>query len=79
MKPFLVFAWDVYYPQGGYNDLVSQHDTKEEAVAAGLAAVASDPQYCGGQLVHEGKILGVFGVEWPDEDDQEIYKETPSG
>lgn len=30
MKRFLVFAWEQYYPCGGFNDLVGNYDTYEE-------------------------------------------------
>lgn len=33
MKRFLVFAWDVYYPLGGWNDLKDSFDTRIEAEA----------------------------------------------
>ncbi len=29
---YLVFAWNVYYPNGGINDLMGTYDTNEEAV-----------------------------------------------
>lgn len=35
MKRYLVFAFDYYYPGGGWNDFVSAHDTVEEAQKAG--------------------------------------------
>lgn len=34
---FLVFSGENYYPSGGWNDLQSCHDTREEAVAAAIA------------------------------------------
>lgn len=37
MKRFLVFAFDVYYPSGGWHDFVSAHDTIEEAMQAVFA------------------------------------------
>jgi hypothetical protein len=40
MKRYLVFAYAIYYPRGGWNDFVSQHDSYIEACAEGLAAVA---------------------------------------
>ena len=30
MKRFIVFAYDMYYPQGGIDDIVSSCDTIEE-------------------------------------------------
>lgn len=33
MKPFAIFGFDDYYPSGGMNDLISVHDTLEEAIA----------------------------------------------
>lgn len=37
MKRFLVFAYDTYYPRGGWTDFRSAHDTLEEAKAAAIA------------------------------------------
>lgn len=34
MKRFLVFAFEDYYPAGGWNDFKSDHDTQEEVDAA---------------------------------------------
>lgn len=34
MKRFLLFAYDCYYPYGGWADFQSDHDTLEEAQAA---------------------------------------------
>jgi hypothetical protein len=34
MKRFLVFAYDAYYPSGGWSDFQSAHDTLDEAKAA---------------------------------------------
>ena len=31
MKRFLIFAYDSYYPTGGWGDFDSDHDTLEEA------------------------------------------------
>lgn len=31
MKRFILFAWDVYYPAGGCNDMIGQFDTADEA------------------------------------------------
>lgn len=33
MKRFFLFAFDTYYPSGGMNDFISDHDTAEEAIA----------------------------------------------
>lgn len=42
MKRFLMFATSQYYPMGGWSDFVSEHDTLDEATAAGRAATLSD-------------------------------------
>lgn len=34
MRRFLLFSGDFYYPSGGMEDFVSDHDTLEEAKAA---------------------------------------------
>lgn len=34
MKRFLLFFGNVYYPSGGMEDLLSDHDTLEEALSA---------------------------------------------
>lgn len=34
MKRFLLFFGEVYYPSGGMEDLLSEHDTLEEAMSA---------------------------------------------
>jgi hypothetical protein len=39
MKRFLVFAYDAYYPGGGWTDFQSDHDTLEEARAAAFETV----------------------------------------
>lgn len=31
MKRYLVFAGDVYYPEGGWKDFQGSYDTREEA------------------------------------------------
>ncbi len=33
MKRFWLFAWFVYYPEGGMNDFLCSYDTVEEAKA----------------------------------------------
>lgn len=33
MKRYLLFGFDGYYPEGGWNDFRSSHDTVEEALA----------------------------------------------
>lgn len=38
MKRFLVFSGDNYYPQGGFDDFRSDHDTIEEAKQAAESA-----------------------------------------
>jgi len=38
MKRFLVFAGDNYYPEGGWGDFRGAYATKENALAAALAA-----------------------------------------
>lgn len=37
---YLVFAFDGYYPAGGWNDFVGAFDTLSEAVTAGVRSVA---------------------------------------
>lgn len=32
IKRFVVFAYDTYYPGGGWSDFISSHDTMEEAL-----------------------------------------------
>lgn len=32
MKRYLLFAYEQYYPEGGMNDFISEHDSKKEAV-----------------------------------------------
>lgn len=32
MKRYLLFAWDQYYPMGGFNDFVNDFETEEEAL-----------------------------------------------
>lgn len=32
MKRYILFGFEKYYPQGGMNDFISEHDTKREAV-----------------------------------------------
>jgi hypothetical protein len=34
IKRFLLFFGDIYYPNGGMDDLLSEHDTIEEAMSA---------------------------------------------
>jgi hypothetical protein len=34
MERYLLFAWDQYYPSGGFNDLVSDYESEELARAA---------------------------------------------
>lgn len=41
MKRYLVFAGSHYYPAGGVDDLVSDHDDRDEAIAAAKAATDS--------------------------------------
>lgn len=36
-KLFLLFAYDQYYPGGGWSDFVSAHETEEGAVEAAQA------------------------------------------
>jgi len=36
MKRFLVFAYEQYYPRGGWGDFVGDFDTLEEVYAADL-------------------------------------------
>lgn len=31
MERFLLFAWDQYYPRGGFNDLVGDYESEELA------------------------------------------------
>lgn len=38
MKRFLLFAGDNYYPGGGWDDFISDHDALAEALAAGKYA-----------------------------------------
>lgn len=33
-KPYLLFAFAGYYPEGGWNDFVSAHESYPEALAA---------------------------------------------
>lgn len=42
MKRFALFAYDIYYPNGGWFDFVTTFDTLEEAIVAGRAK-APDP------------------------------------
>lgn len=37
LKRYLMFAGDTYYPIGGWGDFKSDHDTSDEAAAAGRA------------------------------------------
>ena len=34
MKPILLFGYDQYYPSGGFDDFISDHDTEDEARSA---------------------------------------------
>ncbi len=42
MKRWLLFAFDDYYPSGGIDDLLSAHDTLEEAESAAVHVARSD-------------------------------------
>lgn len=37
MSGYALFAGDVYYPQGGWHDLIGRFATKDEAIARGIA------------------------------------------
>jgi hypothetical protein len=52
MKPYLVFAGDVYYPLGGFDDFKGSFDTLEEAQAA-----IPEDDFTWGHIVHEGAIV----------------------
>lgn len=39
MKPYLLFTWETYYPEGATNDFERDFDTIEEAKAAAPAEV----------------------------------------
>jgi hypothetical protein len=38
MKRFFLFAFDTYYPRGGWDDFRDSYETKEEAVIAAANA-----------------------------------------
>jgi hypothetical protein len=42
VKRYIVFAGLTYYPSGGWKDFVSEHDTKEEAIASAKKALDID-------------------------------------
>ena len=37
VKRFLLFAWDTYYPVGGWRDFIAASDDREELEARGKA------------------------------------------
>ncbi len=70
MKPFLLFAYNTYYPQGGYHDLVGDFATVEEAVAKGREGMdAKDTHFSGVydsyHVIHEGKVVEFGGRDDP--------------
>jgi hypothetical protein len=42
MKRYMVFAYVVYYPSGGWGDFISAHETIDEARVVALRAVGPD-------------------------------------
>ena len=46
MKRYLAFYGNVYYPSGGMDDFLSDHDTKEEALKAITTKLNDDKNYC---------------------------------
>lgn len=59
LKRFLVFCFDTYYPNGGWNDFRSSHDTFPEAEEAATRFAGSEPY-----LVHWQVVDRVTGDVW---------------
>ena len=69
MKRYLVFAYDQFYPSGGWNDFVGAFDTLEEAESKGRETLADNEAY---DIVDLEKLEMISGggrppksYEWP--------------
>jgi hypothetical protein len=60
VKAYLVFAFAEYYPDGGWNDLVGDADTFDEAQTLREKATADLGSYAHAHIVHDGKIIETF-------------------
>lgn len=62
LKRYWVFWWDVYYPSGGWNDFISDHDTEEEAKLVLDSALNAPNRYREG-LVLDSQTGDIVGEE----------------
>jgi len=66
VKRFLLFAFDAYYPRGGWDDLVDSYETKEAAVDAAMAIPTSGNDgrdICHIVDIEYGEIVGIYHAD----------------
>jgi len=70
MKKFLLFFGEQYYPSQGMEDLLSEHDTMEEALSAFESHVKSEIEE------YRKGIEDFMGQKWAIIYDTELRKEV---
>jgi hypothetical protein len=59
MKVFWVLAWETYYPNGGLGNVLSTHETLEEAIEAAKKLRIEDQSYDFIAVEDVSEMLGI--------------------
>jgi hypothetical protein len=68
--PFLVFAGDFYYPEGGADDLILVTDDREVAITEAQKAVVEAGNLSWGQVYDLEARKTIVSINWLDIDEK---------